>query len=199
MPESIGVVVGDVQDLTPYEELQATKTGEMRCRFVDHYVLDPTSATQAVINAGYKVTKRKSATRRAYVLMHDPLVAAAIAQKMQERQERTKVTQDRVLHELAIIAFSNLDYFDINPETGQVTLRDGVPEYAMRAVSKVKFTVKTDEEGRVTKTTEFALWSKTDMLKALMKHLGMINDVQVNGDVHVHTQKWVVGGQEIAF
>ena len=96
-------------ELTAYERLAASRNGAQRCRFVDYYVEDPSSATAAAKAAGYKSRDMK---QRAHELMSDPLVAAAIAQKMNERKHRTMITQDRVLNELAVIGFSDVGHYD---------------------------------------------------------------------------------------
>lgn len=164
---------------------------------MDHYVLNPTSARNAAIAAGYSP---KSAGEMSYKLMCTPLVAAAVAQKMQERMERTMITQDRVLHELAILAFSNITHYDIDPITGTVRTADGVPEYAMRAVSAVKHIVVVNEDGEtVTHTTEFKMWNKVDALRLVMKSLGMLDDrIQIDGKVET-TQTWKIGDREVKF
>jgi len=183
-------------DFDPYVKLAETPNGPQRCRFVDFYVLDPSSGVKAAENAGYAADV---AAFRAYTLMREPLVAAAIAQKMNERLERTMITQDRVLHELALLGFSSLTDYDIDPMTGMVTPREGAPEYVMRAVSSVKFTVVIDENGNVIRRTEFKLWDKVSVLKMLGQHLAMFTDkIQLKGQIHVN-QVWQIGDKKIEF
>lgn len=196
MPSSAVVEVGEDFELLPYDELADTPNGSQRCRFVDMYVMDPSSAKGAAINAGYAP---KYAVERAWELMTDDLVAAAVAQKMQERLERTMITQDRVLHELAILSFSDLSHYDIDPATGFVKPAKGVPEYVMRAISAIKFIVVTDEDGNVTRRTEFKLWSKDNAMALAMRHLGMLQDkLKIEAEVTTK-QTWKVGDREITF
>ena len=101
-------------------------------------------ASEAVTAAGYKT---KNPRQKAWELMRVPLVAAAIAQKRQERMDRTMITQDRVLYELAIIGFSSLDDYDIDPVTGSVDVVPGAAEHAVRAISWINCSVTEDEDG----------------------------------------------------
>jgi len=72
--------------------------------FVDHYLVSG-NATRAAIAAGYS----KRAPRRAgSALLDSPAVSAAIRAAMAARSERTNITADRVLVEMARIAFSDI-------------------------------------------------------------------------------------------
>ena len=71
--------------------------------FVQEYLID-LNATQAAIRAGYSV---KNAEFQAHCLLKNPKVKQAVKLAMYEREQRTKVTQDRVIEELAKIAFLN--------------------------------------------------------------------------------------------
>jgi phage terminase small subunit len=176
-----------------YAELSEEKNGLQRCLFVDLYVANPSSAKQAAKDAGYK-----SATACA-ALMRNQLVQAAIAEQMNKRIERTRITQDRILQELAIIGFSNLEHYTVDPETGFVEAISGMPEHVMRAISSVKFIVTIDEDGKETRRTEIKLWDKVAALHLAGKHLGMFVE-KVSGSIDVNVkQKWQIGNVEIVF
>lgn len=70
-------------------------------RFVDEYLID-LDGKHAAIRAGYRRSDAKACGSR---LLRQPDVAAAIAAAMAERARRTGVTPERVLEELARIAF----------------------------------------------------------------------------------------------
>ena len=70
--------------------------------FVDEYLVD-LNATQAAIRAGYS---EKTARSVGGENLTKPDIAAAIAKAIEARSERTEVTQDRVLEELAVLAFA---------------------------------------------------------------------------------------------
>lgn len=73
-------------------------------RFAQEYIID-LNATQAAIRSGYSV-------RTAHAIgdenLRKPGIAAMISAAQAARSERTGITQDRVLKELAKVAFSDL-------------------------------------------------------------------------------------------
>lgn len=72
-------------------------------RFCDEYLID-LNATQAAIRAGYK---ERYAHTNANKLLQNTTIIEYIQKKRADREQRTEVTQDMVLKELALIAFSN--------------------------------------------------------------------------------------------
>ena len=72
-------------------------------RFAQEYVID-CDPTQACIRAGYAAN---SATRQAGMLMARPEVRARIAELQETAAERPGITAERVLRELARIAFAD--------------------------------------------------------------------------------------------
>jgi len=70
-------------------------------RFVEEYPKD-LNATQAYIRAGYSP---RGAGPSALALLRNPNIAAAINTALSERAERTGVSVDRVVAELAAMAF----------------------------------------------------------------------------------------------
>jgi phage terminase small subunit len=73
-------------------------------RFVAEYLID-LNATQAAIRAGYSQKTAKSQGNR---LLTNVDVAAAIQEAQAKRSNRTEITQDRVLLELARIGFADI-------------------------------------------------------------------------------------------
>jgi phage terminase small subunit len=73
-------------------------------RFVDEYLID-LNATQAAIRAGYSA---RTAGAIGDENLKKPEIAAAVEKAIAERSERTKITQDRVLSELAKIGFADI-------------------------------------------------------------------------------------------
>lgn len=69
-------------------------------RFVDEYLVD-LNATKAAERAGYST---ESARQTASENLSKPYIQAAIAEARQQQQERTHITADRVVRELALIA-----------------------------------------------------------------------------------------------
>ena len=77
---------------------------EKQKRFVSEYLVD-LNATQAAIRAGYS---QKTADRIGAELLGKTWVAAEIQKEIKKREQRTNITQDRVLEELAAIAFARV-------------------------------------------------------------------------------------------
>ena len=74
-------------------------------RFVAEY-LEDLNATQAAIRAGYS---EKTAGTQSFDLLQKPEIQSAIYDGRQAMAERTGVTVDRIVAELAIVAFGTLD------------------------------------------------------------------------------------------
>src|SRR3954466_14333647 len=76
---------------------------DRQARFVAEYLVD-LNATQAAIRAGYSPA---SARTQAADLLTNPNISAAIAEAQAARSRRTEVTADRVVLELARVAFGD--------------------------------------------------------------------------------------------
>jgi hypothetical protein len=147
--------------------------------------------------------------------MKRPGVAACIALGEQLREDRTMITSDRTLHEIAIIAFSDITDFEIGPG-GKVITRPGVPSYATRAIASVEWTM-TEFEGEEGKArtqykTKIRLWPKDTALRMLAVYQKLMSGegIQVNqtinndnrGQVHTHQhqhQTWQIGDTVLTF
>lgn len=78
-------------------------------RFVQEYLVD-LNATQAAIRAGYS---ERRASELGYQLLQKTTVRNAIQKAIQDRSQRTEVTQDQVVEELKTVAFAQAaDYSD---------------------------------------------------------------------------------------
>ena len=85
-------------------------------RFVNEYLID-LNATRAYKVAYPSVKKDETAAQAGSRMLRNVKVAAYIQERMEERQKRTEITQDRVLQELAAIAFAKAtDYAEIKNE-----------------------------------------------------------------------------------
>lgn len=131
-------------------------------RFIEEYLID-LNATQAAIRAGYSPDTAKSIGSEN---LTKPDIKAQIARAMAERSRRTGVNADRVIMELAKIAFVNANDV-IDAETA--TLKpDALPEDTA-AIQSVK--VKTFGEDGLEREIKMA--DKLKALELLGKHLGM--------------------------
>lgn len=160
------------------------KLTEKQQRFIDEYLID-LNATQAAIRAGYSVkTAREQASQNLTKLN----IQQEISEKMAERSKRTGVNQDRIVLELAKIAFVNAaDVID----SDDATIKAGATADDTAAIQSVKVKVIPTKEGEGVER-EIRLNDKLKALELLGKHLGMWNDkLDVNLNIPV-----VISGED---
>jgi phage terminase small subunit len=157
-------------------------------RFVEEYLVD-LNATQAALRAGYS-------KKTAYIIGHEnlnkPKIKEAIEAKMREREKKTEITQERVLRELAKIAFSDLtDFVEFGP--------DGL---TIKESSKVDGTVLSEvymNQSRKGKSHKVKLHDKLKALELLGRHLAMFTDkTQISGEGGGAIQIQFVRPKEVA-
>ena len=148
-------------------------------RFVEEYLID-LNATQAAIRAGYSPDTAKSIGSEN---LTKPDIKAQIAKAMAERSRRTGVNADRVVMELAKIAFVNANDV-IDPKTA--TIKEGALPEDTAAIQSVK--VKTFGEDGLEREIKMA--DKLKALELLGKHLGMFRDkLEVSGTLETEKTK----------
>lgn len=146
-------------------------------KFVEEYLID-LNATQAAIRAGYST---ESAKEIGCENLTKPNVKAEIDKAIAERSRRTGINQDRVLRELAKIAFVNPnDVINFSDATVKMTSEEN-----LAAIASVKVKKIPGEYGDATER-EVKLYDKLRALDLLGKHLGMFKDkIEINGDMGV--------------
>lgn len=154
-----------------------SKLTPKRKRFVDEYLID-LNATQAYIRAGYKVKSESVAAVESHRLLRNPKIEKAISEAMERRSQRTNITADRVLEQLAKFAFADIkSLMTWNEETGRVKLRD--PEdIDGTIITELTQTVTEVPYGDETADKITTRIKRGDPLKALEmigKHLGMFD------------------------
>ena len=164
-------------------------------RFCQEYLID-LNATQAYIRAGYSARTAHNCASR---LMAKAGVRARIDELMAVRSRRTGVTQERVVRELARIAFVDptqaIDFecavlredaeaaamsFDSHPDT----LVSGVPVPLINSMDDraalMSVRVKSGDDFT---EREVRLYDKVRALELLGKHLGMFTEkVELSGE-----------------
>ena len=134
-------------------------------KFVEEYLID-LNATQAAIRAGYST---ESAKEIGCENLTKPNVKVEIDKAIEERSRRTGINQDRVLRELAKIAFVNPgDVINLN----QATVKSDAKEEDLAAIASVKIKNIPTEDGEITER-EIKLCDKLKALDLLGKHLGI--------------------------
>jgi phage terminase small subunit len=150
-------------------------------RFVEEYLVD-LNAAQAAIRAGYS---GRTAKEQASRLLTKVKVQAAITQAQARRSQRTEITQDTVLRELAVLAQSDVTHYVID-DHGNVALRDGAPEGAMRAVASLRKKIIHTESAVIYETT-LTLWNKPASVRMAGEHVGLFRGTeQPLPDIHLH-------------
>ena len=144
--------------------VSVAKLTDKQKRFVDEYLVD-LNATAAAKRAGYS---EKSASRIAIELLNKTHVSAEIQKRQAKLRGKLEITQERVLEELAAIAFANGTDFATITHNGLVRLTPTaeVPEEKKKAVASIK-------EGQY--GTEIKLHDKVRALELLGKHLGVFD------------------------
>lgn len=147
-------------------------------RFIEEYLID-LNATQAAIRAGYSV---ESAKEIGCENLTKPNIQQVIEKQMAERSKRTGVNQDRVITELARIAFVNpSDVID----SSDATIKETASEDDLACIQSVKVKISEGEKGSLTER-EIRLNDKIKALEMLGRHLGMFKDkVELEGEIGV--------------
>lgn len=143
------------------------KLTDKQQRFVDEYLID-LNATQAAIRAGYSA---KTADQQGSRLLANVKVKQAVAEKQANRSKRTGVNQDRVVLELAKVAFAKMT--DIVDSNGRIK-EDASPD-DLACIESIKFKESDNEYGGSVER-EVKIASKLKALELLGKHLGMWSD-----------------------
>ncbi len=138
-----------------------------RQRFVEEYIKD-FNATQAALRAGYS---KASAYSTGAALLMDPVVSQKIQDALTERSKRCQIDADRVVLELAAIAFS--DVSGLAEWNGQkVVLKD-----SQGLSPEVTKTIQSLDSSRGNVSVK--LHDKLRALELLMRHLGILDPRRV--------------------
>lgn len=149
-------------DLTPKQEA-----------FVREYLID-LNATQAAIRAGYS---EKTAYSQGQRLLKNVEIAQALETAMAARSQRTEVTADRVLAELAKIGFG--DIRKMFTESGSLVPVRELDDDAAACLSSIEITtrkVRGGDDDEVEEVSKLKLWDKRAALVDIGRHLGMFTD-----------------------
>lgn len=156
--------------------------------FADQYLID-LNATRAYKAAYPSVTKDETAAQAGSRLLRNVKVSQYVSERIKKRQERTQITQDMVLRELAAIAFSNTTDYAKVVEKDAMTEIDGAMEPILdQEGNPIKYrTVELELTENLTPEQRSALavvkkgrdgyevkpYDKLKALELLGKHLGM--------------------------
>jgi phage terminase small subunit len=147
--------------------------------FIEEFACDM-NATQAAIRAGYSAkTAKEQATR----LLSNVHVAAEIAKGRAARSERTGITADRVLQELARVAFLDIRKL-FNPDGSMKPLSE-LDDDTAAAIAGLDLAEIRDEDGKpVGVLKKIKIADKLVALDKLARNLGLLQDkLKIGGDV----------------
>lgn len=135
-------------------------------RFADEYLID-FDAKHAAIRAGYSESTARNAA--AWIKADNPekpKLRELIDRKMADLSRRTGITAERVLRELANVAFVNFD--DVVDRDGAIDRNAQRADLAAVAGYRVKISDEVDER-------EVKFHDKLRALELIGKHLGMFD------------------------
>lgn len=138
-------------------------------RFVEEYLLD-LNATAAAGRAGYKDPNKGRQ------LVTKSNVASAIQAGKQVLSERSQITKDHWLKELALIGFADPGLlFDFSAESPKLKPACDISAEGRRLIASLE--IRYRKQGRQTVAVpKVKLWDKLSALEKLGKHFGWLKD-----------------------
>ncbi len=153
---------------------KAAKVGKLTIlqkRFAEEYLVD-LNAKQAILRAGYNV-KESNADRLGARTLQSPAVQEYIGELTAERSKRTQITADRVLEEIAKVAFVNIaDFVD---DEGRMLPPGNIDRDNMATVQEITEKVMGSDELPIVER-RYKLNDKMNALEKLGKHLKLFTD-----------------------
>lgn len=151
-------------------------------RFVQEYLVD-LNATQAAIRAGYSA---KTAYVQGSRLLANVKVQAEIVKAQTKIAAKLEITAEKVLKELALIGFCNMqDYMRAGPDGDPYLDFSALTREQAAALAEVTvedFKDGRGEDSRNVRRVKFKLSDKRAALVDIGKHLGMFKDrVEMTG------------------
>lgn len=135
-------------------------------RFCEEYLIDM-NATQAAIRAGYSERTAYSMGQR---LLKKVEVQEYIQKRMASLEYRTGITQERVLNEIAAVAFANItDYAQVVDGKVELTLTKDLTDEQKKGLAVIK-------EGKF--GIEVKAYDKLKALQMLGDYLSLFTDKQ---------------------
>jgi phage terminase small subunit len=139
-------------------------------RFVEEY-LKSANGADAYKRAGYKTKNNEVASRCAYDLLKKPDIANALDLLRRSRSIRSQITADRVLEEVARIAFADIGDIIMIDGHGRPRIRPSseLTDDARRSIQSVEIRAS----GEFAEVIKVKQHDKNAALFKLMEHLGI--------------------------
>ncbi|HBQ6408323.1 terminase small subunit [Klebsiella pneumoniae] len=157
----------------------------MQEAYAQEYVKCPENQTQAAINAGFSP---KSAHVKASTMMRDERIQKRIAELMEERNKRLRVSADYVL--LRLVEIDQMDVIDILDDEGGLKPISQWPKVWRTSISavdinRIRMAMK-DDEGDIESTLQKIKWpDKVKNLELIGKHVD-VNAFKERMEVNVN-------------
>lgn len=167
------------------------KTTDKMLQFVDEYVIDK-NASAAARRAGYS---KKTAHAMGAENLRKPLIKALIKKKLGELAAKNEVTAERVVAEMAKLAFAEPEaYYRINADGDAVVDLSNLTSDQWAAVQEVSTTRIQSKDKRAKGqdkdtviATKMKLADKKGNLELLARHLGILTDnIHNTGEIKIH-------------
>ena len=173
------------------ENVKLTKKQKLFC---DEYLID-LNATRAYKTAYPNIKKDETAAQSGSRLLRNVKVKAYLDERMKKREERTEITQDKVLKELAKIGFADIkDYLNYRTAKTVVAHDEETGEPVIDYGQIIDMIDSNEVDGRAIQevsinsrgTFTFKLYDKQKALELMGRHLGMFNDkLELSGNVDI--------------
>lgn len=151
------------------EEDELSEKHEMFCR---EYIID-FNASQAAIRAGYLPT---NAGQTGHALLNNPKITDRIQQLKRDRIARLQITGDRVVRELARIAFADITQITSFDNNGlRVKTSEEISQDHTAAIASL-----AQMSGKEGKSVKVKMHSKEKALELLGRHLGIFKDAEAS-------------------
>lgn len=174
--------------LTNYERKLTPK----QAKFVMNYI-ETRSAYKAAKAAGFQCRnpekELKKLSDRGQLLLKNPIVIKAIRTELEAQAERTLLTSDRIISELADLCF--FDPAECFDEEGNMLPVPEMSERARKAIAAIDIVEMKDPRTRETigYTKKLRFVNKDAVMDKMMKHFGMIQggtNITVNNNPQIH-------------
>ena len=151
--------------------------------FCEEYVNDYNGARSAKAAGWAEIGAHREASRQ----LKKQEVKDYIAELQKAIRDRLFISADRVISEVASVAFANIKDF-VNGENRVLELKH-LPRHITAAVKSIKTRVTIDANGIETIHTELSLHDKPDQIDKLMKHLGMFEKDNEQKAININLSK----------
>ena len=158
----------------PHKSLKPTKISPKRRLFIAEYLIDH-NGTQAAIRAGYSVN---GAEVRGCELLRDSNIQAEVEVQLEKRLEKIGVSKDRVLTEIARLAFS--DNRRLYRKDGSLLMPSEWDDDTAAAIAGVEtfeeFSGRGEDRVQIGITKKVKVWDKARCLELLGRHLKLFGE-----------------------